>query len=129
MLSSFSRIPLKLVFDERIFYVLDNLVNGTYYHWVHFVGSPHEAKNYSYTTEFFGIDSFRSKVYTSKVIPIDETADIILDNFNCFAMPFELMKKHFLDENRSYKYSVKIRNLKQEAKDENEESGISDTDE
>ena len=65
----------------------------------------------------------------NEVIPIDETADIILDNFNCFAMPFELMKKHFLDENRSYKYSVKIRNLKQEAKDENEESGISDTDE
>ena len=39
------------------------------------------------------------------------------------------MNKYFIDENRKYKYSVKIRNLKQEAKDENEESGISDTDE
>ena len=59
----------------------------------------------------------------------DKTANLIIDNFDCFAMPFELMKTHFIDENHMFKYSVKIRNLKQEAKDENEESGISDTDE
>ena len=71
---------LKLVFDERIFYVVEVCFRGTFYHWVHLVGSPHEAKNYSYTSEFFGNDSFRSHVYTSKVIPIDETANSIIKN-------------------------------------------------
>ena len=121
--------PLKIVFDERIFYVMDLCLGGTFYHWVHLVGSLHEAKHYSYTSEFFGNDSFRSHVYTSKVIPIDETANLITENVDCFVVPFKFMKKHFIDENREHKYSVKIRNLKQEVKDENEESGVSDIDE
>ena len=125
----FSSPLCKLLFDEHIFYVMDWSISGTYYHWVHFVGSPHEAKNYSYTSEFFGNDSFRSHVYTSKVIPIDETADSIKKKIDCFVMPFEFMKNHFIDENRKYKFCVKIRNLKQEVKDENEESGVSDVDE
>ena len=108
---------------------MDWSIEGTFYHWVHFVGSPHEAKNYSYTSEFFGNDSFKSQVYKSKVISIDETADSIKKQMDCFVMPFEFMKKHFIDENRKYRYSVKIRNLKQEVKDENEESGVSDVDE
>ena len=35
----------------------------------------------------------------------------------------------FLDEENAYEYSLEIRNLKEEAKDENYESGISDNDE
>ena len=35
----------------------------------------------------------------------------------------------FVDENRKFEYSLEIRNLKEEVKDENYESGISDDDE
>ena len=35
----------------------------------------------------------------------------------------------FSDEERKFEYSLRIRNLKEEVKDENYESGISDNDE
>ena len=43
-------------------------------------------------------------------------------------MPLGTMKAQFMDKDGKFKYSVQIKNLKEEVKDDNEESGISDAD-
>ena len=57
------------------------------------------------------------------VIPIDESSKSIVENFRCFTMNYQAMINQFIEEDGTFKYSVQIRNLKEEAKDDN---GISD---
>ena len=59
---------------------------------------------------------------------IDEPFDTLFKAGKCFAIPHEAFIAQFVDENK-YEYSLEIRNLKEEVKDENYESGISDNDE
>ena len=114
-------------FDGRTFYSLIRKKNAILYHWIQFLGSPNEAKNYAYTLEYHANDgSQRTNIYTEQVVPVDETSNSIISSFNCFAMPSGLLKAKFMDENGKFKFSVQIRNLKEEVKDDNEESGISD---
>ena len=90
------------------------------YQWIHFVGSPNEAKNYAYTLEYYGNDD-RTSTYFGQVIPIDEDYDSIITNFNgfkCFSIDFYAFKTQFIHGDK-IKYSIRINNLKEEIKDEN----------
>ena len=90
------------------------------YQWIHFVGSPNEAKNYAYTLEYYGNDD-RTSTYFGQVIPIDEDYDSIITNFNgfkCFNIDFDAFKTQFIHGDK-IKYSIRIKNLKEEIKDEN----------
>ena len=98
-----------------------------FYHWIHFLGSPTEAEKYAYTLEYKDVtNSVRNMTYTGKVVSVDESRKTIQENYNCFSVAYGFFKAHFIDTDRKFKYSLKIRNLKEEAKDENVESGISD---
>ena len=92
------------------------------------VGSKYEAKNYYYTLELKGLDPNVKNVFTGQVFSIDETREEIKDSKKCFGILFDSFKELFVDENRSYKMYITIRNMKKEAMDENYESGISDND-
>ena len=63
--------------------------------------------------------------FSDQVVSIDET----IDNAECLAISRKLFEKQFLLQNDKFKFSIKIRNLKEEVKDENVESGVSDVDE
>ena len=109
------------------------LKDGVNHHWIHFYGSPIEAKNYSYTLEYYN-DAKTPIVtcsFSDQVVPIDETAGSIIENGNCFAISRKVLENKFIQEQdtANFKFSVKIRNLKEEVKDENVESGVSDVDE
>merc|ERR1712062_168161 len=96
------------------------------HHWIQIYGSPSEAKNYSYTLEYYN-DTKTPKValsITDQVVSIDETFDKIIEKGKCLAISRKLFEKRFLTE-----FSIEIRNLKEEFKDENVESGVSDVDE
>ena len=67
--------------------------------------------------------------FSDQVISIDETADSIIENVNCLVISRKLFENKFVLTDDTFKFSVKIRNLKEEAKDENVESGVSDVDE
>ena len=61
---------------------------------------------------------------------IDESFKTLFKAGKCFAIPRDVFEAQFVDEDTSkYDYSLEIRNLKEEVKDENYESGISDNDE
>ena len=104
--------------------------DGTFYHWIHFVGSSHEAKKFSYTFEYKNEEKtpHAHASYSNQMVSIDETSDTIIENGDCFGIPRKLFFKHFVRESGYFEYSVKIRNLKEEAKDDNVESGVSDND-
>ena len=90
------------------------------YQWVHFIGSPKEAKNYTYTLEYYGNDDSTS-IFTGQVIPVDEDYDSIVSNYNsfkCFKIDFAQFASQFI-KNKQIKYSIMIRNLKD--KNANEE--------
>ena len=123
--------PVYFDVNGRSFFSIVIIQKETFYQWIHFLGSQDEAKNYSYTLEFYGNNgaSQRTSTYTNFVIPIDEPSNAVVQSFNCFTMNHKAMAKQFIEEDDTFKYSVQIRNLKEEAKDDNVESGISDDDE
>ena len=126
-----SLFPVYFDVNDRSFFSIVIIQEGTFYQWIHFSGSQEEAKNYSYTLEYYGNNgvSQRTSIYTNFVIPIDQPSHAVKKSFNCFAMNYKAMVKQFIEVDGTFKYSVQIRNLKEEAKDDNVESGISDDDE
>ena len=96
-----------------------------------FLGTPIEAKNYSYTLEFKSETSPTDTLFfNGQPFSIDETGG------NYFGVEKNYFGKKFVfvdpkDESKIQKFRVeiKIRNLKEEVKDDNVESGVSDTDE
>ena len=67
--------------------------------------------------------------FSDQVVSIDETVDSVIENGNCFAISRKVLANKFIQECGRFKFSVKIRNLKEEVKDDNVESGVSDVDE
>ena len=55
-----------------------------------------------------------------------ESHDFIIENEDCFALSVKKAKKYAMEDTNEVNYAMKIRNLKDEAKDEDEESGIDD---
>ena len=117
-------VPLKIEMDDKVFLFVGTSVveSDKKYFWVQFLGSPNEAKNYSYTL-----------VYISKKSPaVDETSDSIIQGQKRNEYIFENFICLGKDELRwKFCVQVKIRNLKEEAMDENEnvKFGVSDNNE
>ena len=121
----FSLFPVKLQMAGHTFFSIGQLKDGTFYHWIHFVGSPDEAKNYVYTLEYIGNDN-RSSSYSGPVTSIDETSDTIISKGLCQTITQSALTSIFIKDDKRFDYYVKITNMKEEVKDQNVESGVSD---
>ena len=119
--------PMKLECNGRTFILCGKTKDKIIYRWVYIIGSPNEVKHFTYTLKFFGSNT--TITFEGKVSVLDESFDTLLKAGKCFAMPNNVFMAQFVDEDRKYEYSVQIRNLKEEIKDDNYESGISDNDE
>ena len=64
--------------------------------------------------------------YHEKVRSVVESHDFIIENEDCFALSVKKANKYAMGDTNQVDYAMKIRNLKDEAKDEDEESGIDD---
>ena len=111
--------------EGHIFFSIAQLKDGTFYHWIHFVGSPNEAKNYVYTLEYIGNDN-RSCSYTGPVTSIDEPSDSLISKGHCHTITQSALTSTLFKDDKNFDYYVKITNMKEEVKDQNVESGISD---
>ena len=122
--------PTMIDLESKVFFSVMKVQNDVFYHWISFVGSVSEAKNYAFDLEYTDEESATSLRYTGQAISIDETAGSIVRNGKCLGISRALFEAKFIDDNRNFRYSLTIRNLKEEAKDDdNMESGISDTNE
>ena len=119
--------PVKFTFNNQTFLLPEKAEDEVVYMWVYILGSPKDAKHFSFTLTFYGKNAELS--FKGKVAAIDECFDTLSKAGKCIAIPHKTFVALFLDEENEFEYSLEIRNLKEEAKDENYESGISDNDE
>ena len=119
--------PVKFNFNNQTFLLLAKTEDKVVYWWVSILGSPTEAKHFSYTLKMFGPKT--TNTFEGPVAAIDESFATLSKGGKCFATPRKIFIAQVLDENSKFEYSLEIRNLKEEVKDENYESGISDNDE
>ena len=118
--------PRKLEIDQYVFMEVRSAVKEAFCHWIYFVGSPNEARKFDFTIDYS--NSNRTFVRSDYVFSINESSESI--SSKCFAVRSSHFKENFTDPDNKGKfaYTIKIRNLKEEAKDDNVESGISDDD-
>ena len=119
--------PYKLTLKNQTFLFAEKTEEKVVYKWIYIVGSPKDAKHFSFTLNIYGKNAELS--FKGKVAAIDESFDTLSEAGKCFAYPFKIFVAQFLDEENKFEFSLEIRNLKEEVQDENYESGISDNDE
>ena len=91
--------------------------------WIYFLGSPQQVKNYAYTLSITGKtgDKF---TYYGHVKPLDEGCNDIIAKPEVFVIHHSLLSS-LRDENNKLPIEVTIHALKEEAKDDDMESGVS----
>ncbi len=116
--------PKKLTaFNETFFdvgMVKDNLV----YRWIFFLGLPDQAKNYVYHASI-KMDSGEPMKFFGQVRSMAETIDEVM-NGETFMFHINTAKRAMNQDSKVIDFSIKIRCLKDEAKDDDAESGIDD---
>ena len=113
--------------NNQTFLLAGRIEDKIMYNWVYILGSPNQAKHFRYTLKLFGPNA--TNTMEGQVAAIDESFDDLCEAGKCFAMPCNIFFSQFLDEDDVYEISLEIRNLKEEAMDDNYESAVSDNDE
>ena len=96
--------------------------------WVTLMGSSDEAENYSSSISIENKigKKFNKFNFTGTVHNIDEKVDDIIASGSLLSIGFNTANRLLLTEKKDFRYEITIRNLKEEAKDDDNESGISD---
>ena len=122
------RVQTFVAFD-RTFFDVRCFQNGFVYRWIVLVGFREEAEKYYYQASIENPTNVNDKItFSGKVRSLDETRKDIMAEQKCFIVGKQTCK-NLMDEHEKIHCSFELRNLKEEAKDENEESGIDDDDE
>ena len=97
------------------------------YFWIYVLGSRFEAKNFTYTLSATSKNGTKSLFY-DHVKPLDEAARDIIAKKSAFMIGFEFAKmlREERNENMEWQMDVTVHALKEEVKDDNEESGVED---
>ena len=128
--SGYYNPPHKFEIEGRSFILAGKIKDKIHYRWVYIIGSPDEAKHFSFVFKLFGKNNPAvSNIFEANVSAIDESFDTLMDAGKCFSIPHRSFMAQFVDSDGTHEFSLDIKNLKEEVKDDNYESGISDTDE
>jgi hypothetical protein len=118
--------PWKFSLNGALFFREMVLENGRFHIWVYFYGSKEDAKNYHCQIKVYGADN-EELSYNGTPRSLDESKEEVLNEECGLILSLAQVKRMVSEEN--LKYSVKITCPKDEARDEDVESGISDNDE
>ena len=115
--------PFECTLDDQTFLYCGKTADKLVYRWVYILGSPMEAKKFSYTLKLYGTKG--AIFFDGKVAAIDESFDTLFEaGDKCFAIPHKVLMAQYVDEDNYHSYSLDIHNLEEEVKDENNDSGI-----
>ena len=92
--------------------------------WIYSLLSPLETKNYAYTLSITGERGAKFSYYNN-VKPLDESADDIIAKQFAFVIGTQVIRE-IRNEDNKLPIEVIIHSLKEEAKDEDIESGVED---
>ena len=87
---------------------------------------PDEAKHFQVQVTVKNAMGETVDFYKEQARSMVESHDFIVENEKCFMLGIKKAKGYAVKDTNQVDCSVKIRNLKDEAKDEDEESGIDD---
>ena len=107
-----------------LFFTFGTIENNTLYSWIVFFGSSNEAMNYSYTSS---VTSNRGEkfVFSGPVATVDSRFEDVIASGSLLSIGIDAVKRS-LNLEKQLEVEITIRNLKEEAKDDDVESGVSD---
>ena len=106
------------------FFAIAKVDNNTIYSCIVLMGSTDQARNYSYTcavTSNIG-EKF---VFSGPVPTVDRSVDDIIASGSLLTIGNDVFNRS-LNEDKQFEVEITVRNLKEEAKDDDMESGVSD---
>ena len=121
--------------DERTFYFVGytKANSSLTYFWMYFVGSQDEAKNYEYELSFSNVFQKQSVTFRSQPHSLDRNFKDIIDEEEAFLVSDKTLNRFKVREKTELfigkvvlQFRLKIRCLKDEAKDDDVESGVSE---
>ena len=117
----------KMSLGNTDFFLTGRSENDMVYFWIYVLGSRFEAKNFAYTLSVTSKSGTKSFFY-DHVKPLDEGAKDIIARKSAFMIGSEFAKmlRAERNENMEWQMDVTIHALKEEVKDDNEESGVED---
>ena len=120
-------IPPKIITMQNMtFFEVWYKKENSMYFWIYFLGDPYEADRFQYHIHLKKAHG-REITYFGKVKSINEEYESLLKDEDTFVSSMEVIER-YRSPNLMLEYTLKIRNLKEEVKDENCESGIDDSD-
>jgi hypothetical protein len=119
-------IPKELVFCNRSFFTeVHRDAENSRHFWIYFHGTPEEAVHYSYKIKIIGRNgkklTFRGNVFSQD---FGETKKTIMASEDVFILDEKFVKR--LQVDGQINFEITLVSDKEEIKDENVESGISD---
>ena len=96
------------------------------YKWIYVLALPDEAKKFQVDVSVKNSMGEIVLDYHEQTRSMVESHDFVIENEKCFMLGIKKAKGYAMKDTNQVDYTVKIRNLKDEAKDEDEESGIDD---
>ena len=109
------------------FFEVGAITDQFVFKWIYILGDPDVAKNFFYTVNINngGGDEM---AFSTQVRSLSEHHIGITKSFKAFFLPIVRVKE-FVNDNSQMVLMYQIHNMKEEVKDDNEESGISDDNE
>jgi hypothetical protein len=124
-------IPQQLTFRNRSFFteVMGSIASKFRFFWIYFHGTPEEATHYSYRLKIIGENEL---IFKGKVISLDMMKDymnaIVLEANPDVLILYDVQVGH-LQVDGQINFEITLYSDKEEIKNEDVESGISDDDE
>ena len=114
-------------FNNGTFVFCKRFLDSTLYMWVYILGSPNEAKHFSYTLKVVGKDGKYENSFKGEVVAIDEPFETLWKTGKCFTIRREAFNAQYWN-NYEYQFLLKIEylNLKEETKDDDYDSANGD---
>jgi len=107
---------------EQFFFCSARKTDGSLYCVVYFFGPSNEVQNYKYSITLTGPKE--EITYVGTPVELEKNIGDIRDNHESFEIN-ETMYLRLLNKENQLDYTLKVTNLKEEAKDENDDSGLS----
>jgi len=119
-------LPKRFTAFNKTFFEVGFIKNNLIYKWIYILALPDEAKHFYYHAYVQNVNGENVLTYYNQVRSLVEGPDDVMENETCFAFGVKTAKNFAKKGTSIVDYSLKIRNLKDEAKDDDEEAGIFD---
>ena len=110
----------------KTFFDVSNVQNNAIYKWIYVLALPHEAKKFQVHVTIKNAMGETVNDYYEQARSMVESHDLIIEDERCFSLGIKKAKRYAMKDTNQVDYTVTIRNLKDEGKGEDEESGIDD---